>query len=58
VLLVGRDTKSGALVRYHALPRDHSPTEGPETITRDIKSRVIWGLPVVVLGRHRCPEFS
>jgi hypothetical protein len=30
VLLVGRDSKTGALVRYHAVPPDWSPREGPE----------------------------
>ena len=33
VLLVGRDSKTGALVRYHARPPDWSPSEGPEEFT-------------------------
>jgi hypothetical protein len=30
VLLIGRDTETGALVRYHAQPPDWSATDGPE----------------------------
>jgi hypothetical protein len=33
VLLVERDSKTGALVRYHARPPDWSPSEGPEEFT-------------------------
>ena len=33
VLLVGRDSKTGALVRYHAQPPDWSASEGPEEFT-------------------------
>jgi hypothetical protein len=33
VLLVDRDSKTGALVRYHARPPDWSPSEGPEEFT-------------------------
>jgi hypothetical protein len=40
VLLVGRDTKTGALVRYHALPPEWSPTEGPEEFARWM--RLCW----------------
>lgn len=33
VLLVGRDSRTGALVRCHALPPNWSPTDGPEAFT-------------------------
>jgi hypothetical protein len=33
VLLVGRDTKTGALVRYHPRPPNWSPSDGPEEFT-------------------------
>lgn len=33
VLLVGRDSKTGALVRYRAPPPNWSPTDGPEDFT-------------------------
>jgi hypothetical protein len=32
--LVGRDSETGALVRYHAQPPDWSESEGPEEFAR------------------------